>query len=114
MSNTRRKNALYLLAAIMISAFLMPSIAMAKDEQQATAKERPRHERGDFNKKAEWMLEKIEQDDPEKADRLRKLRDENSEKFKETIHQHMKEKFKGKGGGWSGPGGKKGKGCLRL
>jgi len=82
MSNTLRKHLFCLLVIIIVSVLSMPASVFAADNERG-----PRQQRGDMNRRYEEMLERIAQNDPEKADQLRILRDENPEEFRKQMQK---------------------------
>lgn len=87
MSNTLRKHSFCLLAIIVASVLSMPANIFAANQDRASNKQRPRQQRGDQQQRSEEVLERIAQNDPEKADQLRKLRDENPEEFRKQMQK---------------------------
>ena len=88
MSNKLKKNSFCLLAIIVVSVLSMPATVLAEDRD--LDRERPRH---GMHQRSEEILEKIAENDPEKAEGLRKLRDEDPEAFGEQMHRYMEEKL---------------------
>ncbi|MCK5566140.1 MAG: hypothetical protein KAJ07_12930, partial [Planctomycetes bacterium] len=95
MSNTLGKKLFCLLAIIIVSVLSMPANVFAADNDRAPDQRRPRQQKGDMRQRTDESIERIARDDPEKADQLRKLRDENPEKFREQMRQHI-QKMSGK------------------
>ncbi len=94
MSNTLlRKNLFCLLAIIIVSVLSMPANVFAADKGRAPDEQRPRQQKGGHQQRFEEMIERIAQNDPKKADQLRKLRDEDPEEFRKQMHQHRQEVF---------------------
>lgn len=94
MSNILNKNTLCLLAVIIISGFSINALAQEEDRRP-----RPRRQMDDGQQMGERMLKRIAENDPEKADQLRKLLEEDPEKFREQMHQYMQEKHGQRGQG---------------
>lgn len=93
MSNTVRKNMLYLLAAVIICGLSIPANALAKDKNRQSDDERPPHS---MRQKVDEFLDNLAEKYPEKAEHLRNLRIEEPEEFREIIHGIMAEMRPGK------------------
>lgn len=80
------------IAIILTTVLLVAGNVLAEKQERGWGKGRSRQQRGDGQQMVERMLERIAQDDPEKAKELRELHQEDPEEFREQMHQYMQEK----------------------
>ncbi|MBN1456253.1 MAG: hypothetical protein JW912_00190 [Sedimentisphaerales bacterium] len=88
-----RKKSIFVLMTIIISVMAIPSIAIAEDNIWADDEDAAKPGQPDFQQMTDEMLERIAQENPEKAKQLRELRDQDPEKFKEQMHREAAQSF---------------------
>ncbi|MCK5564305.1 MAG: hypothetical protein KAJ07_03590 [Planctomycetes bacterium] len=97
MSNTLGKKLFCLLAIIIVSVLSMPANVFAADNDRAPdQRDHGRQGPGDRMRTSKDILERIAKDNPEKAEQLRKLRDEDLDKFWAALnYKSMRKEMSG-------------------
>ena len=88
-----RKKSIFVLMIIIISVVSIPSITMAEDNIWVDDKDTAKPGQPDLQRMTNELLERIAQQDPEKAKQLRELRDKDPEKFKEQMRREAAQRF---------------------